>query len=1432
MPMIEVKPTDTIVSDGKFYCVNFTLPSFGSSTFYINASDGLHLASTAVIAGPQVHPFYGYGQLGQVQRVALFKNSNPFGGTPEETILTAKGISYTVYTASSFGVSLNGFDKVIIAGDQPYSFYSSSYFSSSSTRTWLENYVNNGGVVLIAGIGSSTSSLTLPFGFTAYSDTINVLEFNRSYGNHPIIDGVSIASLNAHVPLAYHRITGNKAGDIILARDAVNRNVRLLAASRGSGLFIISDVYAESAYVNGWNLRLLENMVTYTRKYPRLLTPANDTYLYSSVVNYTWTPINPSFGPITYTWQLSTSPTFSTLVDQQTGLVAGSGNLSVVYTMNFSSSYFYWRVRPEFGSYAAPWKLAFRLYETYNNFAPSFSQAQVSPTAGQPSSTVFNFSVVYTDKDNTAPNYMWLYINGSYWGTLTKQNTSDNNYADGCLYRYTTTISVAGTYTFYVQSSDGRYTIYTATLGFIVKTNTAPTLTSGQVSPASGPSTNSFTFTVTYTDADNDTPSYIRVVVDGSPHAMAKQNPGDTTYTDGCVYIFSDRFPVGTRYFYFTCSDGIVTATTATGNFTVTAVNNFAPMLLNPAVSPETGNTATNYNFTVEYRDADNNFPTIITISINGTVYTMQAANPADSDATDGKVYYYATTLSVVGQYVFQVNCSDGTYLANTGIINKPEVILLNTTPTLSSGQVFPLSGTPSQTFTFSVVYTDAENNNPFYVRVVVNGTQYAMLKQTPGDNTYTDGCLYIYSSTFPIGFYVFYFNCSDGLATGTTATSNFTVSIINNYAPMLLNPTVSPEIGYQTTSFNFSVVYLDSDNNLPAIITLTINGSSYIMQPTSPTDSDVTNGKGYFYITTLSDLGQYQFQVNVSDGFYLANTALINKPEVVLVNTPPTLGSGQVTPSSGTTSQIFSFSVVYTDADNNNPIYVHVVVDGVQYAMSKQNISDNTYTDGCSYGFSMNFLAGTRFYYFICSDSLDVATTAIANFNVTVVNNNAPMLLNPAVTPETGTQSTVFNFTIRYLDLDNNFPAIITITINGTLYMMQTSNAADTDARDGKDYYYATTLTSLGWYQFRVNCSDGIYAANTGLINKPQVVQGNTAPVLSSHQVIPASGTSTTNFTFSVIYTDAENDAPSYVRVIVDGDQHVMVKQNTADVTYSDGCIYVVSLVFTQGNHSFYFTCSDGLLTHTTSTGQFEVTATFIPPPTFIEQYGLLIGVLSAAVVGIAIVASVSSRKKKAKKTLAGKQLPRKTLPATTFPEKIPEKAFVGKAKGTTEVQQPMSAEALAELQKTEKEVVATMDVKACIVHKGPIKGANYSCPHCNTFYCINCAITLANNGEGCWSCGNKIELDDTIKIAGVKQPVMAEKAKFYCSSCAQYHEPEKPNFDAWESCPVCNNPMVYVKACPYCTQPIALSKEHYTLYRNKLMQCPNPDCHKNVMI
>lgn len=88
--------------------------------------------------------------------------------------------------------------------------------------------------------------------------------------------------------------------------------------------------------------------------------------------------------------------------------------------------------------------------------------------------------------------------------------------------------------------------------------NTRPTLSSGNVSPTSGNTDTTFTYEAIYTDADGDSPSYVRVYIDGTSHSMNKVSG---TYTGGALYRYTtSSLNTSSHTYYFTASDGIDTA--------------------------------------------------------------------------------------------------------------------------------------------------------------------------------------------------------------------------------------------------------------------------------------------------------------------------------------------------------------------------------------------------------------------------------------------------------------------------------------------------------------------------------------------------------------------------------------------------------------------------------------------------------------------------------------------------------------------------------------------------------------------------------------------------------------------------------------------------------------------------------------------------------
>ena len=84
-------------------------------------------------------------------------------------------------------------------------------------------------------------------------------------------------------------------------------------------------------------------------------------------------------------------------------------------------------------------------------------------------------------------------------------------------------------------------------------------------------------------------------------------------------------------------------------------------------------------------------------------------------------------------------------------------------------------------------------------------------------------------------------------------------------------------------------------------------------------------------------------------------------------------------------------------------------------------------------------------------------------------------------------------------------------------------------------------------------------------------------APELSNGKVTPLNGTTITNFVYSVVYTDADNDAPLFVKVNIDDYEYSMNKNDTNDNNYIDGCVYTYSKYLAAGNHTYSFIGNDG---------------------------------------------------------------------------------------------------------------------------------------------------------------------------------------------------------------------------------------------------------------
>jgi len=212
--------------------------------------------------------------------------------------------------------------------------------------------------------------------------------------------------------------------------------------------------------------------------------------------------------------------------------------------------------------------------------------------------------------------------------------------------------------------------------------------------------------------------------------------------------------------------------------------------------------------------------------------------------------------------------------------------------------------------------------------------------------------------------------------------------------------------------------------------------------------------------------------------------------------------------------------------------------------------------------------------------------TTSIA----ALPNENAPILSKESASPKIGYQDTQINFEVTYLDTDNNPPSDINVVINGTSYMMNKQDLADSNYIDGCVYEYITYLKSgNNNYTYYFECNDGEYYFSTRIYSDINISYFNiNAPTLSEGQVTPDDGYTGWSYEFNVNYTDEDNNEPDYVNVSVDSMLYQMEKQDPLDLNYMDGSLYVVDVILNEiGNYSYEFFCSDG--NFTSSVGPFS---------------------------------------------------------------------------------------------------------------------------------------------------------------------------------------------------------------------------------------------------
>ena len=194
-----------------------------------------------------------------------------------------------------------------------------------------------------------------------------------------------------------------------------------------------------------------------------------------------------------------------------------------------------------------------------------------------------------------------------------------------------------------------------------------------------------------------------------------------------------------------------------------------------------------------------------------------------------------------------------------------------------------------------------------------------------------------------------------------------------------------------------------------------------------------------------------------------------------------------------------------------------------------------------------------------------------------------------PGDDANTGTAST---YDIRY--------STSPITVANWGSATQSTGEPIPSAAGSTETFTVTALADNTTYYFALKTADKV-PNWSALSNVDSGTTQNSPPVLSNGAVSPTSGYTSTTFTYSVTYTDAENDAPVSITVSIDGGTPAaMTVKAGEDGDYTNGEIHEYTITGTDlglGSHTFQFAASDGIDDATGDTGSHDAPDVSSPP-------------------------------------------------------------------------------------------------------------------------------------------------------------------------------------------------------------------------------------------
>jgi hypothetical protein len=616
-----------------------------------------------------------------------------------------------------------------------------------------------------------------------------------------------------------------------------------------------------------------------------------------------------------------------------------------------------------------------------------------------------------------------------------------------------------------------------------------------------------------------------------------------------------------------------------------------------PKVTPTSGNTSTEFNFTIKYYQLNDTQPQSIKVIIDGMEYSMLQVDSMDIDYRNGKKYYFTIKNLNIGTHTYEFNATDGINYTNTKLFNNLKVI--NTIPQIITEN--NLTAIEDQYYRTNYEFEDMDIANVGQVChwEFATNTGWLSFNSLTGELFGTPG-------NTDVGQYWVYIGVNDTIEVGYT---NFTLTVLDvNDLPMIITEDVLVTNEDELYEVDYDAADIDSVIK-NQIWSLETNATSWLNISSSTGILNGTPGN--------DDVGEYWINVSVNDtegGYDFTNFTLT----VLNVNDDPVI----ITKDKLIVETDKLYEVQYKATDIDSPLSKQVW--SITTNASWLSIDPNT---GILSGTPTRNNAGFYFVNVTVSDGDGGSDWQI--FVVNVYLGNLPPIIT---TEDVVTAKVNKTYLVDYNATDDWSIELLEWSVH--------TNASWLSIENITGILSGTPAHSQGGKRFWVNVSviDTQYGFDfhnftIKVLKEPKVVIINNIPQLLNFKMTPNIGDTDTDFTFSVTYFDLDDEVPTIIHVVIDGNNYDMLLKS-GEIAYNGR--YEFKTKLSEGIHSYYFIASDGKDTNTSAI----FTTPKIESPEKIkddeaEKEGLawellIFGIVIIIIVVLIVVFLIISRKKK----------------------------------------------------------------------------------------------------------------------------------------------------------------------------------------------------------